>query len=139
MRRGAGSSSLPRYQGWDTLEPYLRPLLSKDPDYEILIPGCGNSRLGAALYDSGFLNITNIDISSVVISQMTDRYADKEEMECASTQGDDSTLPYATNESTRSRSAPLTETLSGWFAPHSHCNGRVQPRVSARELLRPHH
>ena len=70
------------YQGFETLEPFLRPFLSADSDYEILIPGCGNARLGAALYDAGYLNITNIDSSSVVISQMTDRYADKEEMEC---------------------------------------------------------
>lgn len=34
------------------------------------------------LYDDGYLNITNIDISSVVVSQMNDRYADREEMEC---------------------------------------------------------
>ena len=37
------------YQGWETLERYLKPFLSADPDFEVLIPGCGNSRLGAAL------------------------------------------------------------------------------------------
>jgi hypothetical protein len=38
--------------------------------------------LGADLYDAGFLNITNIDISTVVINQMTDLHRTKEEMEC---------------------------------------------------------
>lgn len=37
--------------------------------------------LGADLHQDGFLNITNVDQSAVVISQMADRYADREEME----------------------------------------------------------
>ncbi len=37
--------------------------------------------LGSDLYDAGYLNITNIDISTVVINQMTDMYRAKEEME----------------------------------------------------------
>ncbi|CAK1603562.1 unnamed protein product [Parnassius mnemosyne] len=36
----------------------------------ILIAGCGNSSLSADLYDIGFSNITNIDVSEVVIKQM---------------------------------------------------------------------
>lgn len=36
----------------------------------ILITGCGNSSLSADLYDVGYKNITNIDVSEVVISQM---------------------------------------------------------------------
>nr|XP_026490448.1 methyltransferase-like protein 13 [Vanessa tameamea] len=36
----------------------------------ILIPGCGNSSLSADLYDVGYPNITNIDVSEVVIKQM---------------------------------------------------------------------
>lgn len=50
-------------------------------DFEILIPGCGNSSLGAELYDAGYHNITNVDTSAVVIAQMNDRYLDKEDME----------------------------------------------------------
>ncbi|XP_058453861.1 eEF1A lysine and N-terminal methyltransferase homolog [Malaya genurostris] len=37
---------------------------------EILIVGCGNSKLSLDLYDVGFKKITNIDISPVVIKQM---------------------------------------------------------------------
>lgn len=36
----------------------------------ILITGCGNSSLSADLYDVGYQNITNIDVSEVVIKQM---------------------------------------------------------------------
>ncbi|XP_059061808.1 eEF1A lysine and N-terminal methyltransferase homolog [Achroia grisella] len=36
----------------------------------VLITGCGNSGLSADLYDVGYSNITNIDVSEVVIKQM---------------------------------------------------------------------
>ncbi|KAL8026597.1 hypothetical protein ABFX02_14G038600 [Erythranthe guttata] len=39
----------------------------------ILVPGCGNSKLSEHLYDAGFLNITNVDFSKVVISDMLRR------------------------------------------------------------------
>lgn len=38
--------------------------------------------LGPDLYDDGFLNVTNVDISSVVINQMADMHRAKEEIEC---------------------------------------------------------
>ena len=50
---------------------------------QVLIPGCGNSTLGENLYDSGVVNITNIDISNVVISLMRDLCAAKDQMEFA--------------------------------------------------------
>ncbi|XP_052189283.1 uncharacterized protein LOC127799356 isoform X2 [Diospyros lotus] len=40
---------------------------------QILVPGCGNSRLSEHLYDAGFKDITNIDFSKVVISDMLRR------------------------------------------------------------------
>ena len=49
--------------------------------FEILVPGCGSSTLGSHLYKEGFTNITCIDTSKVVISQMTDLYSDLEQME----------------------------------------------------------
>ena len=48
---------------------------------EILIAGCGNSTFGCEMYDDGFRNITNIDVSEVVINQMADKYSSREDME----------------------------------------------------------
>uniref|UniRef100_A0A1X7V9F0 Methyltransferase domain-containing protein n=1 Tax=Amphimedon queenslandica TaxID=400682 RepID=A0A1X7V9F0_AMPQE len=39
----------------------------------ILVVGCGNSKLSEDLYDVGFTSIDNIDISEVVIKQMTSK------------------------------------------------------------------
>jgi len=44
---------------------------------KVLMAGCGNSRLSEDLYDAGFNNIDNVDISAVVIRQMTDRNKSK--------------------------------------------------------------
>jgi len=70
------------YQDFDGLHQHLQPFLpASEDDFEILIPGCGNSLLGPELYKLGHVNITNIDISAVVVNQMTDMHSDKEEME----------------------------------------------------------
>jgi len=68
------------YQDYSTLKDFLMPYMI-DKSAEVLIPGCGSSTLGASLYNHGYKNITNIDVSQVVINQMSDRYCDKEEME----------------------------------------------------------
>lgn len=39
----------------------------------ILVLGCGNSRLSEELYEEGYKTITNIDFSTKVISQMEER------------------------------------------------------------------
>lgn len=57
---------------FDWLEDYfsLKPLLKDllQPEHKILILGCGNAEFSEDLYDDGFHNVFNIDISSVVIS-----------------------------------------------------------------------
>ena len=68
------------YQDYDNLKPFLLPYL-RNEDIEIFIPGCGNSTLGASLYDSNYKNIVNVDTSEVVVQQMRDLYTEKEEME----------------------------------------------------------
>ncbi|KAM4641519.1 eEF1A lysine and N-terminal methyltransferase [Discoglossus pictus] len=49
------------------LHKYIRA-----PD-RVLVVGCGNSELSERLYDAGCQNLTNIDVSEVVIRQMTER------------------------------------------------------------------
>ncbi|WCJ33167.1 eEF1A lysine and N-terminal methyltransferase [Euphorbia peplus] len=69
------------YAEWPQLRQPLLPLLehssssssSSSTALQILVPGCGNSRLSEHLYDSGFKDITNIDFSKVVISDMLTR------------------------------------------------------------------
>lgn len=66
------------YAEWPELrDPLLShlsslPTLTRAP-LQILVPGCGNSRLSEHLYDAGFRGITNIDFSKVVISDMLRR------------------------------------------------------------------
>eukprot|EP00359_Climacostomum_virens_P003416 CAMPEP_0204907420 /NCGR_PEP_ID=MMETSP1397-20131031/6573_1 /ASSEMBLY_ACC=CAM_ASM_000891 /TAXON_ID=49980 /ORGANISM="Climacostomum Climacostomum virens, Strain Stock W-24" /LENGTH=206 /DNA_ID=CAMNT_0052076567 /DNA_START=1 /DNA_END=621 /DNA_ORIENTATION=- len=50
---------------------------------EILILGCGNSSLSEELYNEGYLCISNVDFSPVVIQRMSDRYQHFETMEFA--------------------------------------------------------
>jgi hypothetical protein len=42
----------------------------------------GNSRFTEELFRAGYTNITNIDISAVVISQMQQRYSHLEGVDC---------------------------------------------------------
>ena len=53
------------------LHKYLKP------QNKVLVIGCGNSKLSEDLYDAGIHAIDNIDISEVVIKQMTARNKDK--------------------------------------------------------------
>lgn len=78
-----------RYKSNDTtfdwfvaFEP-LRDIIQSlvKPDQKILVVGCGNSRLSPQLYESGYPNIVNIDISEVVINQMRARYKELDRME----------------------------------------------------------
>ena len=57
--------------------PELCGILHKyiKPTDKTLVVGCGNSELGENLYDVGYKNLINIDISDVVIKQMTERNA----------------------------------------------------------------
>ncbi|KAK6145801.1 hypothetical protein DH2020_019670 [Rehmannia glutinosa] len=49
------------------------PPAAKSEEVSILVPGCGNSRLSEHLYDAGFTNITNVDLSKVIITHMMRR------------------------------------------------------------------
>lgn len=46
----------------------------------ILITGCGNSSLSADLYDVGYVNITNIDVSEIAIKQMNNINSKRDKM-----------------------------------------------------------
>ena len=70
------------YQDWSSLRALILPLLKpNDTNFEVLVPGCGCSALGANIYKEGCKNITCIDNSAVVINQMSDKYSAYQEME----------------------------------------------------------
>uniref|UniRef100_A0A0B6ZBE2 Methyltransferase domain-containing protein n=1 Tax=Arion vulgaris TaxID=1028688 RepID=A0A0B6ZBE2_9EUPU len=61
---------------WYGEYPQLHGVIHKyiTPSNTVLVVGCGNSALSENMYDNGLQNLTNIDISDVVIQQMTDRH-----------------------------------------------------------------
>jgi len=69
---------LTRLEDYESLQPIISPLIK--PDSKILVLGCGNAEFSENLYDDGFKNIFNIDISSVVIEQMKKRNESRKEM-----------------------------------------------------------
>lgn len=44
---------------------------------QVLVVGCGNSELSEQLYDVGYKNLTNIDISETVVTHMNQRNAER--------------------------------------------------------------
>ncbi|KAH7683108.1 Endothelin-converting enzyme 1 protein [Dioscorea alata] len=63
------------YANWRSIEAPLLSLLSGSggTDLRILVPGCGSSSVSEKLYDAGYRQITNIDFSKVVVSDMLRR------------------------------------------------------------------
>ncbi|XP_043510386.1 eEF1A lysine and N-terminal methyltransferase homolog [Frieseomelitta varia] len=59
---------------WYGEYPELRSIFLKyiNVKDDVLIVGCGSSTVSMCLHDSGYRNITNIDISHIVIKQMRD-------------------------------------------------------------------
>ena len=61
-----------RYNGIkDTITQYIQP------DNDILMLGCGNSRMSEAMFEDSYQNITNVDISQTVIDMMSAYYKEK--------------------------------------------------------------
>lgn len=68
-----GLRALRRYavQRYSGLKDWIPQYIRKDDN--ILMVGAGNSRLTEDMFDDGYTTITNIDISKVVVDQMTAR------------------------------------------------------------------
>lgn len=65
-------------ENWESLKPIIWNLIDKDS--KILMLGWGNALLSQDMYDDGYKNIHNIDISSVVIDNMRERNLERSEM-----------------------------------------------------------
>eukprot|EP00826_Nyctotherus_ovalis_P059136 TRINITY_DN8199_c0_g2_i3.p1 TRINITY_DN8199_c0_g2~~TRINITY_DN8199_c0_g2_i3.p1 ORF type:complete len:140 (+),score=31.16 TRINITY_DN8199_c0_g2_i3:181-600(+) len=58
-------------EDYNSLKSLIRKLVGKHG--KTLVLGCGNAEFSEQMYDDGFENIDNCDISSVVIEQMRKR------------------------------------------------------------------
>jgi SAM-dependent methyltransferase len=65
-------------EDYNSLKSLLSELLTRYS--KILILGCGNARFSEDLYDDEYKNIYNIDISSVVIQNMSERNRNRPDM-----------------------------------------------------------
>ncbi|KAK1315614.1 hypothetical protein QJS10_CPA05g00121 [Acorus calamus] len=62
------------YQKYKALSPLLDLYLRRDRP--VLVVGCGNSTLGEEMVEDGYVDVVNVDISSVVIEAMQKKYHD---------------------------------------------------------------
>lgn len=60
------------YAEWDQLKQFYKPLITEAS--KILMVGCGNSKMSNQMFNEGYKEITNIDISDVVIEKMKAEY-----------------------------------------------------------------
>ena len=71
------------YADWEQLSKYFISILT--PNSKILMVGCGNSKMSNQMYSSNYKNITNIDISDIVIKKMKEQYPQMEWLEMDAT------------------------------------------------------
>eukprot|EP00611_Tribonema_gayanum_P030726 TRINITY_DN861_c1_g2_i2.p2 TRINITY_DN861_c1_g2~~TRINITY_DN861_c1_g2_i2.p2 ORF type:complete len:326 (-),score=139.27 TRINITY_DN861_c1_g2_i2:772-1749(-) len=60
------------YHPWENIAPSLVQYMDEGDD--VLVCGCGNSALSAAMHGAGFARVTSVDMSRVVIDQMRVRH-----------------------------------------------------------------
>nr|QTZ19567.1 methyltransferase 13 [Bixa orellana] len=67
------------YQKYPPLAPLIHLYI---PSYNqrILIVGCGNSAFSKSMVDDGYEDVVNIDISSVVVEAMQNKYSDRPQL-----------------------------------------------------------
>jgi SAM-dependent methyltransferase len=83
----------------------IRRIMAPEKLRPILMIGCGNSSFPSDLWDAGYKNVTSIDVSTVVLTQLSKRYARKKELRwmCvdATNMGfDDETFHFAIDKGT---------------------------------------
>ncbi|CAB4262456.1 unnamed protein product [Prunus armeniaca] len=67
------------YQKYQSLAPLINLYVPRHSNqhHRILVVGCGNSAFSEGMADDGYDDVVSIDISSVVIQAMQDKYSDR--------------------------------------------------------------
>jgi len=63
------------YQRYSGIRDLINQYVKRED--QILMAGCGTSRLTEDMFEDGYSNVTNIDVSRVCIDVMAERYKDK--------------------------------------------------------------
>lgn len=70
------------YQDFKAIKKYLEPYINNKS--KVLVTGCGNSRLSEHIFaDAAPKKVTSVDISDVVISQMSEGYRNEPKLQFA--------------------------------------------------------
>ncbi|GLT60244.1 hypothetical protein SLA2020_330170 [Shorea laevis] len=78
-RYGNESGPFDWYQKYPSLAPLIR-LYVPHNHQRILVVGCGNSAFGEGMVDDGYQEVVNVDISSVVIKAMQNKYQSRPQL-----------------------------------------------------------
>jgi SAM-dependent methyltransferase len=79
---GKRADFTPRLEDYETLKQLISKYCPDKANARILNLGCGNSTLPSDMYDDGYRDIENVDISKVVIDQMQRTCAAKVGLSC---------------------------------------------------------
>ncbi|EJU03663.1 S-adenosyl-L-methionine-dependent methyltransferase [Dacryopinax primogenitus] len=69
-----GEGAFDWFKTYGDISSVIHELIPKR-DADILMLGCGNSRLSEKMYDDSYRHIVNVDYSHVVIEQMSERHS----------------------------------------------------------------
>lgn len=68
------------YQKYTSLAPLINLYIPRHQNPRILVIGCGNSAFSEGLVDDGYQDVVNIDISSVVVVAMQNKYSNRPQL-----------------------------------------------------------
>ncbi|EEF43166.1 EEF1A lysine methyltransferase 4 isoform X1 [Ricinus communis] len=68
------------YQKYSSLAPLINLYIPRHHHPRILVVGCGNSAFSDGMVDDGYDDVVNIDISSVVIEAMNNKYSNRPQL-----------------------------------------------------------
>jgi len=72
-------------EDYETLKPIIEEFKLYKKTAKILVLGCGNAEFSENMFDDGYNNIYNIDISKNVIVNMQKRNENRKDMTCNKT------------------------------------------------------